>query len=258
LYLCKTKIHFLRYFISLTYNGTDFHGWQWQPNAISVQQLLQDGLTAILKKEIKIVGAGRTDAHVHAEQFYAHFDFDNIVDTKDLVYRLNSFLPITIVVYNIFLMKDNAHARFDAISRTYQYHIYLGRNPFMIETAWQLYNKKLDIKKMNQAAKYLLDYTNFKCFSKSNTDVKTYDCKIEFAQWKLDDKKLIFTITANRFLRNMVRAIVGTLYDIGIGKNSPESIKDIIESRNRQLAGFSVPAAGLFLTNIDYPENLFM
>jgi len=248
----------LRYFINLAYNGTNYHGWQWQPNALSVQQILQEGFTAILKKEIKIVGTGRTDTGVHAKQFYAHFDFDDIIDTKDFIYKINSYLPLTIVVYDIFLMKDNAHARFDAISRTYQYHIYLGRNPFAIETTWQLHNKKLDIKKMNQATKYLLNYTDFKCFSKSNTDVKTYNCKIEFAQWKLDDKKLTFTITANRFLRNMVRAIVGTLYNIGIGVNTPASIIEIIESRNRKLAGFSVPAAGLFLTKIDYPKNLFM
>jgi len=248
----------LRYFINLSYKGTNFHGWQWQPNALSVQQILQDGLSAILKSKINIIGAGRTDTGVHATVYFAHFDFYNCLIIDDLVYKLNSYLPDTVVVYNIFLMKDNAHARFDATSRTYEYRIYLGRNPFKIETTWQLYNIDLDIKKMNRAAKYLLDYTDFKCFSKSNTDVKTFDCKVEFAQWKLDGKNLIFTITANRFLRNMVRAIIGTLYNIGIGKNNPDSIKTLIESRDRKLAGFSVPAKGLFLTEIDYPKNIFM
>ena len=248
----------MRYFISLAYKGTNFHGWQWQPNALSVQQVLQEGLSAILKNKISIVGAGRTDTGVHAKQYFAHFDFDKLFDKDNLVYKLNSYLPNSVAVYNIFLMKNEAHARFDALSRTYQYHIYLGCNPFLTDTTWQIHSQKLNIENMNKAANYLPDYTDFKCFSKSNTDVKNYNCNITFAQWELIGNELIFTITANRFLRNMVRAIVGTLYNIGIGKNKPDSIKALLKSRNRQLAGFSVPAKGLLLTKIDYPKDIFM
>jgi len=248
----------LRYFISLSYKGTNFHGWQWQPNALSIQQVLQEALSLMLKQNISIVGAGRTDAGVHASRYFAHFDFDNSFDIGELVNKLNSFLPDAIVIHDIFLMTDKANARFDALSRTYQYHIYLGHTPFLTETSWQLHRQQLNIEKMNEAANYLLDFTDFKCFSKTNTDVKTYNCKIKFAQWELIGNELIFTITANRFLRNMVRAIVGTLYNIGIGKNDPNFIKTLIESRNRQLAGFSVPAKGLFLTNIEYPKDIFM
>jgi len=248
----------LRYFISLSYKGTDFHGWQWQPNALSVQQVLQEAVATMLKNKINIVGAGRTDAGVHAKQYFAHFDFGKTFNKEDLVYKLNSYLPDSVVIYDIYLMKNDAHARYNALSRTYQYHIYLGRNPFLLETSWQIYGQKLNIDAMNKAANYLLSYADFKCFSKLKTDVKTFDCKIEFAQWQQIGNELIFTITANRFLRNMVRAIVGTLYNIGIGKNNPDSIKTLIESRNRQLAGFSVPAKGLLLTKIDYPKDIFM
>lgn len=253
-----TKIHFLRYFINLAYKGTNFHGWQLQPRDISVQQVLQEALQILLKQPISLLGAGRTDAGVHASQFFAHFDFENILNTGELTNKLNSFLSDSIVIYKIYQVKEDAHARYDALSRTYQYHIFLGRNPFLIETTWQIHQQQLNIEKMNEAAKYLLEYSDFKCFSKSRTDVKTYDCKITEAYWQLNGQELIFTISANRFLRNMVRAIVGTLINIGLGKREVVYIKTLIESRDRRKAGFSACAKGLFLTKIAYPKTLFL
>jgi tRNA pseudouridine38-40 synthase len=258
LYLCPAKIQFLRYFISLAYKGTDFHGWQLQPNALSVQQVIQEALQTMLRFPISIVGAGRTDAGVHASQFFAHFDFEKAIDIKELVLKLNAFLPDTVVIYDIFKVTNDAHARFDAISRSYEYRIFLGRNPFLNDTTWQIHSQNLNVSAMNEAAKYLLDYKDFKCFSKTKTDVKTYLCDVKNAMWIQEGKSLTFHITANRFLRNMVRAIVGTLVAIGLEKNSPQSIKDVIESHDRKKAGFSVPAKGLFLTKIRYPNDIFM
>ena len=243
----------MRYFIELQYLGTNYHGWQIQPDVISVQQVIQEALTTLLRQPISIVGAGRTDAGVHAKQMYAHFDSDFIPDIPHLVYRLNAFLPKDIAILSVFEVPLEAHARFDAISRSYEYHIFLGKNPFALETTWQLHAINLDIAKMNQASKILLKHTNFKSFSKTHTDVFTYNCTITEAKWTLLDNTLIFHITANRFLRNMVRAIVGTLYNVGLGKISVLEVENIIKSQNRSKAGFSVPAKGLFLTNIQYP-----
>jgi len=247
----------LRYFIEFAYNGTRFHGWQMQPNAKTIQQTLQHAIKTILKRNIELVGAGRTDAGVHALQLFAHFDFDEIFVKETVIYKLNAILPVDIVVKNIVEVNDAAHARFDAVSRSYEYHIHFGKNPFNNELTWQLKNKKLDVNKMNKAAEVLLTYTNFKSFSRSKTDVKTYDCKIYEAYWKLDNNQLIFYITANRFLRNMVRAIVGTLVEIGEGKTTLENFKTIIENKDRTKAGPSAPAKGLFLTKVKYPENIF-
>jgi len=170
--------------------------------------------------------------------------------------RLNAFLPDDIVINNIFLATDTAHARFDAVSRSYEYRIWLGRNPFLLDTTWQIYQQKLNVEKMNEAAQKLLFYANFKCFSKSKTDVYTYNCSISNAVWKLDGDLLVFYITADRFLRNMVRAIVGTLIEIGLGKRTIEDFIKIIESQDRRQAGFSVPAKALFLTNVEYPTTI--
>lgn len=246
----------MRYFLELSYNGTNYHGWQVQPNAVSVQEKINEGLSKLLRVPINIMGAGRTDAGVHASQMYAHFDVEQTIDTNLILDRLNSFLPEDIVIYAIFQVNEKSHTRFDAISRSYEYRIYLGRNPFLLETTWQLYRYELDVEKMNEAAKLLLSYTDFKCFSKSKTEVKTYDCNIIIAEWKLVDNMLVFHITANRFLRNMVRAIVGTLIDVGHGKKSINDFIKIIESRNRSEAGVSVPAKGLFLTHIEYPKSI--
>lgn len=242
---------FLRYFIELSYKGTEYHGWQIQPDANSVQEEIQTAISKILQENIEIVGAGRTDAGVHASQMFAHFDSARELNT-DFVYKFNSLLPNDIVIHSISTVADDAHARFDAISRSYEYHIWLGRNPFLLETSWQLYRQELDIERMNLAAKLLLDYTDFECFSKVKTDVKTFNCEVTEAVWKQEDAKLVFHITANRFLRNMVRAIVGTLLEVGQGKKTVDDFKKVIESKKRSEAGLSVPAQGLFLTQVRY------
>ncbi len=245
----------MRYFLELSYNGKNYHGWQVQPNVISVQEKINEGLTKLLRTTINIMGAGRTDAGVHASQMYAHFDIESTIDTALILDRLNSFLPEDIVIKKIFEVDEKSHTRFHAISRSYEYRIYLGRNPFLLDTTWQIYRNKLDVDKMNEAAKLLLIHDDFKCFSKT-ADVNTYICDVTFAAWKLTDNLLTFHISANRFLRNMVRAIVGTLIDVGIGKISIEDFKKIIDSRSRSEAGFSVPARGLFLTHVEYPKEI--
>ena len=241
----------MRYFIELSYKGTAYHGWQIQPDANSIQEELNKALEKILQERIEIVGAGRTDAGVHATQMFAHFDTSKELN-DEYVYKFNSVLPNDIVVHSISRVSDEKHARFDAISRSYEYHIWLGRNPFLMDTAWQLYRQELDIGKMNQAAKLLLEYSDFECFSKVKTDVKTFNCKVTKAHWKQDGSKLVFYISANRFLRNMVRAIVGTLFEVGQGKKTVEDFRKVIESKKRSEAGLSVPAHGLFLTQVKY------
>ncbi len=259
-YICiHTKIVFqLRYFIELAYKGTNYHGWQVQPNAITVQELIHKAFSTIFRCEIEAVGAGRTDSGVHAEQQFAHMDLENEFNVEETIYKVNAILPDDVVIYNILKTVDNAHSRFNAISRSYEYRIFLGRNPFLTKTTWQLNNKKLNIVKMNEAASILLSYTNFKCFSRSNSDVKTYDCKITRAEWIQHKEMLIFYISANRFLRNMVRAIVGTLLDVATLKTSIEEFKQIIESKDRSNAGPSAPPQGLFLTRITYPKKIFI
>ena len=244
----------MRYFIDLAYLGTAYHGWQIQPDAVSVQQVLQEALSKILQQNIEVVGAGRTDAGVHAKQLYAHFDAEMKFDEKTLQFKLNSFLSKDISIQQLFKVQPEAHARFDASSRSYEYHIVNSKDPFKIDLAYYLL-KEPDIEKMNRAAAMLKDYTNFKCFSKSRTDVKTYNCSITEAFWEQTEDELIFHISADRFLRNMVRAIVGTLLDIGLGKNSVEFLKEILKSEDRSMAGTSVPAHGLYLTKIEYPKT---
>ena len=241
----------MRYFLELAYNGKNYHGWQIQPDAISVQEKLNNALSTILQKKIAVVGAGRTDTGVHASQMFAHFDVDKVLK-GDYVFKLNSILPNDIVVYKVFLVDDEKHARFNALSRSYQYKIWLGRNPFLLDSTWQIHSQKLDISLMNKAANLLLEYRDFQTFSKVKTDVYTYNCNITEAVWVQNKNDLTFNITANRFLRNMVRAIVGTLVDVGLGKITVKDFKEIIESKNRSNAGLSVPAKGLFLTEIKY------
>lgn len=245
----------MRYFIEFSYNGKAYHGWQNQPNAISVQQVLEEALSKILRSKISVMGAGRTDAGVHASQMFAHFDIETGFDIENTVFKLNCFLPEDIAVQKIFGTKANSHARFNALSRTYEYRISPQKNVFAIDFAYHAYFP-LDIHKMNAASEILLEYNDFQCFSKSNTDVKTYHCTIKSAQWEQKDDLLIFTITADRFLRNMVRAIVGTMIEIGMGKMEVEQLHDIIKSKNRSEAGYSVPAQGLFLTKIVYPDTI--
>lgn len=245
----------MRYFIDLSYFGKAYHGWQNQPNAISVQEVLEKNLSRLFSLAIEVVGAGRTDAGVHAKQLYAHFDTEEDFDAEELKYKLNSMLPKDIAIADIFRVKDNAHARFDAISRSYEYHIIQKKDAFMADFAWAFF-QELNVEKMNEAAAILKEYTNFKCFSRSRTDVKTYNCKIEHAEWKIGEKTLVFHIKADRFLRNMVRAIVGTLIEIGQEKQPVSYIRKVIASEDRGMAGASVPAHGLYLTRIEYPENI--
>ncbi|MCB0463608.1 MAG: tRNA pseudouridine(38-40) synthase TruA [Flavobacteriaceae bacterium] len=247
----------MRYFIELSYRGKAYHGWQNQPNAISVQEVVEDALSKLLQTKIDVVGAGRTDAGVHAEQLFAHFDYEEPFDSEKLIFKLNSFLPKDISVQNLFKVKPDAHARFDALSRTYIYIISTKKDVFNSDGAFYL-THHLDIDKMNEAAKILFDYRDFKCFSRSHTDVKTYHCYIMLAEWKKVNNQLIFTIKADRFLRNMVRAIVGTMLDIGLGKTTIEEFHQIIKSEDRTKAGASVPAHGLYLSKIQYDNTIFI
>jgi tRNA pseudouridine38-40 synthase len=246
-----TETQTMRFFITFSYKGTNYHGWQKQPNAVSVQQILENTLSTILNNTIEVIGAGRTDAGVHAKQMYAHFDYENQIHIDNTIHKINSLLPKDIVVFDIISVHAAAHARFDAKRRTYQYHINPYKNPFIINQSWY-FHQKLNVGLMNQAAAVLLNHTNFQSFSKVNTDVNTFDCKIYEAFWTTENDQLIFTITADRFLRNMVRAIVGTLVLIGLEKISLKDFEQIIINKNRSEAGFSVPACGLFLTKIEY------
>ena len=241
----------MRYFIELSYNGKKYHGWQIQPDVISIQEKLNFTVSTVLQEKIEVVGAGRTDTGVHAAQMFAHFDTKNELK-GDITYKLNSLLPHDIIVHEVFSVDTEKHARFNAISRSYEYRIWLGRNPFLLDFSWQLHSQNLNVDLMNAAAKLLLEYTDFQTFSKVKTDVHTYNCDVTEAIWKQNGKELVFHITANRFLRNMVRAIVGTLVDVGLGKITKDDFRKIIESKNRSNAGLSVPAKGLFLTNINY------
>ena len=241
----------MRYFIELSYKGTNYHGWQIQPDASSVQEEITKALATILQEKILLIGAGRTDAGVHASQMFAHVDTVKKL-TDDYVHKLNAILPNDIVIKSIKEVSDETHARFDAVSRTYEYRILLGRDPFLLDITWQLHQKNLQIEKMNEAANLLFEYEDFESFSKVKTDVNTFNCTIMKAVWTLEDKHLIFQIKANRFLRNMVRAIVGTLLEVGLGKKTVEDFRKIIESKKRSEAGLSVPAKGLFLTEVCY------
>ncbi|MBT8281383.1 MAG: tRNA pseudouridine(38-40) synthase TruA [Muriicola sp.] len=246
----------MRYFIEFSYNGKAYHGWQRQPKASSIQQTIEDAMSLLLREKIQLVGAGRTDAGVHARQLYAHFDFESKVEKTEVVQRLNAFLPEDIAIKDIIEVSPKAHARFDALERTYEYRVVQEKDPF--NTDWAHYvHLPLHMEAMNLAAAELMKHTDFECFSKSNTDVKTYVCRLKEAKWRREGNTLIFTITADRFLRNMVRAIVGTLLDVGLQKSSVENVNSIIKSKDRGEAGVSVPAKGLYLMKITYPKTLF-
>ncbi len=242
----------MRFFITLSFDGTNYHGWQIQPNSDSVQQRLQEALSTLLRQPIEVVGAGRTDTGVHARMMVAHFDWEELIDGKQLAYKLNKFLPQDIAVQEVRLVDEEKHARFSATSRTYHYFIHMRKDPFQQAYSWQV-PFKLDFEKMNEAAKVLLEYKDFTSFSKVNTDTKTNLCDVKEAFWEeIAPDRWRFTITANRFLRNMVRAIVGTLVEVGRGRLSPEDVRRIIETKDRCSAGESVPAKGLFLVDIKY------
>lgn len=246
-----------RYFVHLSYKGTNFHGWQFQLNAITVQEVLDKALSLILKEKITTTGAGRTDTGVHALNFYAHFDSEYSPDfiNKDIVHHLNCILPNDIAIHSIIKVMANSHARFDAISRTYNYRITQRRNPFNQELVL-FFPKPLDLDLMNAGSKILLEYIDFTSFCKLHSDVKTNNCKITEAKWEIIGDEILFTISADRFLRNMVRAIVGTLLSVGLHKLSLEELKNLIELKKRSSAGMSVAAHGLHLTEIRYPYPL--
>ncbi len=244
----------MRYFIELAYKGTNFHGWQIQPDAISVQEIIEKAISTKLQENISIMGAGRTDTGVHASFFVAHFETKKKFDIKQIMYGLNNLVGKDITIYKIYPVDKELHARFDAVSRTYEYKISKIKNPFLRETS-AFFNKNLDINLMNEGGQILLDYTDFTSFSKLHTYTKTNNCKITNAYWEEKDELLIFTITADRFLRNMVRAIVGTLLDLGEHKITLDNFKAIIELKDRNKAGKSAPAEGLFLTKIKYPTT---
>ena len=244
----------MRFFITLSYDGTRYHGWQIQPNGDSIQRRLEEALSTLLRKPIEVVGAGRTDTGVHARMMVAHFDHDETVDGKQLTYKLNKLLPSDIAVREVRQVSDDMHARFSATSRTYHYYINIGKDPFLSAYSWQV-PYPLDFGQMNEAAKVLHEYKDFTSFSKVGTDVKTNLCDLKEAYWEeLSPGRWRFTITANRFLRNMVRAIVGTLIDVGRGRLSEDDVRRIIEAKDRCRAGESVPARGLFLARITYDD----
>jgi tRNA pseudouridine38-40 synthase len=246
-----------RYFIKLAFDGTRYHGWQFQDNAVTVQETLSKALTILLKRDCSLTGCGRTDKGVHAFEFYAHFDLDiELPETAKLTYQLNALLPDDIFVNFIKKVDENTHARFSATKRTYKYFICRHRNPFNINFEYKV-SGELDIEEMNAVCKLMMNYTDFSCFSKSHTQVNNYNCKITEAYWTQCGDQLIFTITANRFLRNMVRAIVGTMLEIGFGKLSIRGFVDILENGDRSDAGASVPAKGLFLYKVEYSVSIF-
>ena len=246
-----------RYFIYLAYNGTNYCGWQNQPNGISIQQKIEEALHTLLRKPAPITGAGRTDAGVHARLMVAHFDWESeSVDLTFLAEKLNCLLPRDISISGIVPVISEAHARFDALSRTYKYYVCKEKDPFMYPFQYRI-PALPDFEKMNEAAAILPEYTDFTSFSKSHTDVMTNNCKIMQAKWSREENRWIFTIQADRFLRNMVRAVVGTLLEVGRGKLSQDGFRQIIESKDRKKAGTSVPGNALFLTGIEYPDSIF-
>ena len=242
----------MRYFVWFSYDGTAYHGWQIQPNGNSVQEELQRALSTLLREEISVTGAGRTDAGVHARQMVAHFDFSEAIDLEQLAYKLNRILPCDIAVDRVELVDDDMHARFSATSRTYHYYIHTKKDPFSRPYSTELHYE-LDFDKMNEAGRILMTYDDFGAFCKSHSDVKTTLCRVKKAEWvQTSATSWYFEITANRFLRNMVRAVVGTLIDVGRGRLTLDDFRKVIEGKRRTEAGESMPANALFLENIRY------
>lgn len=246
----------MRYFINFSYHGGAYHGWQKQPNAITVQEVLTEGIQLIIDPDAMLTGAGRTDAGVNAEEMLAHFDTDKVLD-DEIVYKLNRWLPNDISVKKIQPVKSQAHARFDAVARSYRYDIVMGADAFLHDRSYILYRRP-DVSAMQEAAELLLNYKDFKCFSRSGTDVATYLCDLKESRWVESGSKISYHVTADRFLRNMVRAIVGTLLDIGFEKKTIADLQTILDERDRRNAGASAPAQGLFLTRVEYPSDIFL
>ncbi|MBK3516838.1 tRNA pseudouridine(38-40) synthase TruA [Carboxylicivirga marina] len=246
-----------RYFIELAYNGASFHGWQIQPNAISVQEVLNEALNKALRQDVKVVGCGRTDTGVHASYFVAHFDSAvEIENTNKLVHKLNRIVGDGVVVYSAQKVSEESHSRFHAIARTYHYYLRNEKNPFVVDFSYRPFYQ-FDVDKMNEAARILFEFNDFTSFSRLHTDVKTNNCKVVQAEWKQVGDGVVFVIKADRFLRNMVRAIVGTLLEVGRGKITVEQFKEVIKKKDRGSAGTSVPGKALFLVDVEYPDNVF-
>ena len=248
----------MRYFVYLSYDGTNYHGWQRQPNATSVQEQMEDVLQTVLRRKVNLVAAGRTDTGVHARLMVAHFDVEEPVDCQQLTFKFNCLLPPDIGVYTIVPVTDDAHARFSATSRTYHYHLYQRKDPFRRPYACRYYYE-LDFPRMNEAAARLMQHTDFGSFCKAGSDNKTNTCHLTHARWVEEDLQAWrFEITADRFLRNMVRAVVGTLLEVGKHRLTLEGLEDIVRAGNRSASGESMPACGLFLQDITYPDALFL
>ncbi len=247
-----------RYFLEISYDGTKYHGWQVQPNGITVQQVIEEKMRILMKQDIQITASGRTDAGVHAMRQFAHFDFEELPCPKDeLMYKLNRMLPYDISLRDIHPVIDTAHARFDATLRSYHYHISYVKDPFRYKYRYTLWHP-LNVSDMQKAAKMLFEYDDFESFCKYNHDAKTTICKLQKAEWVESPGQLNFIISSDRFLRNMVRAIVGTMVELGKGQITLDDFRRIIEAKDRVKAGFSSPASGLFLAEVHYPENIWL
>lgn len=245
----------MRYFIELAYNGTPFFGWQVQPGMNTVQGTLERAMTLLMREPVAITGCGRTDTGVHARQYFAHFETEQSVDCQKLTDKLNSFLPKEIAIYRIFPVTDDLHARFSATARTYKYYVAVSKECFRFHYSYRMF-RELDVEKMNEAAEILLQTVDFTSFSKLHTQVNNNNCRVTEAHWQMEDGLLVFTITADRFLRNMVRAVVGTLLQVGKGSISCAEFQSIIDRKDRCSAGDSVPACGLFLVRVEYGDGL--
>ena len=247
----------MRYFFQVSYHGGNYHGWQVQKNAISVQEVINQAFSTIFGVTMTTTGSGRTDTGVHATGQVFHVDFESAIDENELRFKLNSLLPADISINAISAVRSNASARFDALSRTYEYHIHRQKNPFLRQTSYY-FRQEADLKAMNEMAELLRNYHDFESFSRVKTAVNHFQCDVGDAMWFKRDDSLTFRITANRFLRGMVRALVGTLLDVGTGRTNREEFIGIIEAKNRKKAGRSVPAQGLFLTKVCYPEDIYL
>lgn len=255
--IAKPELKVPRYFFEIAYRGTHYAGWQSQPNAVGVQQVVENALSILLREKIEIVGSGRTDTGVHCEQQYFHADLPNTANVPELRRKLNSFLPADIAIGNIRRVIPEAHARFSALSRSYQYRIVTEKNPFMEERALYWF-KPLHLQTLNEASALITGLHDFESFSKVNTDVNNFRCDVKAAYWEHQDHQIIFHITANRFLRGMVRALVGTLLDVGVGKMSVRDFQQVVEQRDRRKAGMNVEPHGLYLTSVHYPPEIFI
>lgn len=242
-----------RYFLRISYDGTSYHGWQAQPNAVTVQGVLDDALKVLLRSETETVGCGRTDAGVHSKCFYLHFDVEQPVeDSSKFIHSLNAILPLDIAAYELIAVSNDAHARFDATLRTYEYHLTSLKDPFLAGRAYH-YTRRCDFDKMNEAAALLMNHAEYGCFCKGRSDEQTTECRVSHAEWSSVNGHQVFTVSANRFLRNMVRAIVGTLLEVGEGTLDLEGFREVLYSGDRSEAGRSVPGHGLYLTDVRYP-----